>query len=85
MVEIDARNKVAEKESKKQHPGHPSFYTFFYASTECDLEGMKEVNASETFADIFALRVMGFLNNVSDPLLKRKIELIDKTIRDFRD
>ena len=89
LFEIDVKGEVAGKGNENSHPAHPSFHTFVYSGFKEALESdMKDLtkdlvnkNADETFADIFALRAMGLLDNVPDPLLKQKIRLIEEVLR----
>lgn len=86
LFEIDIQNEVAKKGPASEHPAHPSFYTFFYAGFK-EAENSKELekkNAEETFADIFALRVLGYLENVKDTLLLQKIKLVEKEIASYK-
>jgi hypothetical protein len=88
LFDIDAQNDVSEKGSESYHPAHPSFNTFFYAGFkeaygDKYLDDLVQSNASETFADIFALRVLGLLENPEDELLAKKIELIEGAIKKY--
>ena len=87
LFDIDITNNVGElaEKNKLQHPGHPSYYSFFYAGYQ-ELKQEKWIiiqNASETFADVFALRALGILNN-PDPILKQKIARIDQFMADYQ-
>ena len=89
LFEIDVKGEVADKGNEKSHPAHPAFHTFFYAGFKEALESDRQdltkdliyKNADETFADIFAFRAMGLLDNVPDQLLQQKIRLVEEILR----
>jgi len=85
FFDIDVKNEIVKKGSKTKHPAHPSFYTYFFSGFEDEhiSQEFVEKSASETFSDIFALKILGFLDNVKDLLLAQKISLMEKELSKY--
>jgi hypothetical protein len=71
----------------KNHPAHPSYRTYFWCGAP-EAEGNEEyelANANEVFADIFALSLLGCIDNdVKDRGLAEKIRIVNNSLRAYR-
>jgi hypothetical protein len=86
LFEVDLKYDLDNVEDRTCHPGHTSYDTFFFVGSEVTAGlGWQGRNASEVFADIFALYTLGYIDeNVKDEALKEKIGIVTSALEDLR-
>ena len=78
LYEIDLKYEVYRKGSRRSHPGHPSFYTFFYSGSPDMDAAMREKSANEFSADTKALEVLRYIpKKTRDAAFNEKREELD--------
>ena len=81
FVDMDVASECWKNDSGKEHPGHPSFYSFFYAACPRSNKLLRQVSVRRTFGDIFALRLMDCIPDVSgDVLLDKKVQAVERML-----
>ena len=89
VVKIDIDSKAYDKDGKN-HPAHPSYYTYFWCGCPDALaEGkhekkLRELNANETFADAMALKALKYIDDhIEDKELVKKLEIYQKAMKRY--